>query len=179
MKITKAWLEKHDACEPGKEWFVKKFPKGAPLEAVIANLDRFDWFAWIGQHVFTPKQSALLACIAARQALKFVPAGEERPRLCIETVEMYVKGEKTLEDLQAAIAASDAASAAASAASAAASAASDAASAAASAASDAARAAAWAARAAASAAAMRDFFADVSLEIVKASFLALGKEVAK
>lgn len=63
----------------------------------------------------------LLACAFAERALRFVPAGEERPRVAIETARRFVRGEATREELAAARAtalfcidlAADAASAAA------------------------------------------------------------------
>ena len=60
-----------------------------------------------------------LVCAVARTALRYVPAGEDRPRLAIETAERWVRGAATKEecggaaDAAAANAAADAAAAAA------------------------------------------------------------------
>ena len=60
-------------------------------------------------------QIRLLACDFAETALKYVPAGEDRPRLAIETARRFVAGSATCEELAAAgdAAAGDAAGAAA------------------------------------------------------------------
>jgi hypothetical protein len=98
------------------------------------------------------KVVAFAACQCAREALQFVPAGEERPRVAIETAEAWTRGEATIDEVRASADAAaytayaaDAASAAAYTAAAAAAAAADAASAAAYAASYAAYAASYAA----------------------------------
>jgi len=44
----------------------------------------------------------LLACGFAETALKYVPAGEDRPRLAIETARRFVAGSATCEELAAA-----------------------------------------------------------------------------
>ena len=47
-------------------------------------------------------QIRLLACDFAETALKYVPAGEDRPRLAIETARRFVAGSATCEELAAA-----------------------------------------------------------------------------
>ena len=55
----------------------------------------------------------LAACACARTALKYVPDGEDRPRIAIETAEAWVRGEATIDQiLSAAYAARVAANAA-------------------------------------------------------------------
>ena len=54
-------------------------------------------------------QIRLLACDFAETALKYVPAGEDRPRLAIETARRFVAGSATCEELAAAGAAARAA----------------------------------------------------------------------
>lgn len=44
----------------------------------------------------------LLAAACARTALRYVPAGEERPRLAIETAEAWARGEATRDEARAA-----------------------------------------------------------------------------
>lgn len=51
------------------------------------------------------------ACQAAREALRFVPEDEARPRLAIETVERWVVGEATIGEVRAATASASAAAA--------------------------------------------------------------------
>ena len=50
-----------------------------------------------------------LACAVARSALWHVPAGEDRPRLAIETAERWVRGQATVGECRAAADAADAA----------------------------------------------------------------------
>jgi len=93
---------------------------------------------WVLEHRADRRVAVWLVCAVARTALRYVPAGEDRPRLAIETAERWVRGAATKEECGGA---ADAAAA-----NAAASAAADAA--AANAAADAAAAAAYAAYAA-------------------------------
>jgi hypothetical protein len=67
----------------------------------------------------TLQQVVLAACACAETALKYVPKGEDRPRLAIETARKWAHGETTLQEVRAdayaayAAAAADAAYAAA------------------------------------------------------------------
>jgi hypothetical protein len=54
----------------------------------------------------------LAACACARTALKYVPEGEARPRIAIETAEAWARGEATLGQVSAAAHAAHAAYAA-------------------------------------------------------------------
>ena len=55
------------------------------------------------------KRLVLCCCEVARLALKYVPKGEHRPRIAIETAERHCRGEATLEEVRAAAAAAAAA----------------------------------------------------------------------
>jgi len=138
---VKEFCDKHDACEGGREWALKKcstmqeaWDKAQP-----------NWVAWIATRkgVLTHKELILFAVFCARQNEHLLT--DQRSKDAITIAEKFANGEATQEE-SARAAASAAASAAAWAASAAAWAAS-AASDARAAASDA-RAAAWAASAA-------------------------------
>ena len=63
-----------------------------------------DWMLWLmarTQH--DRKQLVLAACACARLSLKYVPAGEDRPRIAIETAEKWARDEgATLDDVRAA-----------------------------------------------------------------------------
>ena len=146
MKSTKDILTKLGACTEAVKWAGRKTPKKA-----WETCKRGDWLLWIASKLdIDRKKLVLAACACARTALKYVPVGEDRPRIAIETAEAWTRGEATIEQVRTAARAASAAADAA--ADAAASAAADAASAAARAAYAAARAA-YAASAAASAAA--------------------------
>ena len=50
--ITARWLDKHDACRNGVNWFVSKFPDGALISEVLVGLScdsKADsgWFSWL------------------------------------------------------------------------------------------------------------------------------------
>jgi len=146
MKTTKAILTELAACPEAVKWAGRKTHKKA-----WETCKWGDWLLWIaGRLDVDRKLLVLAACACARTALRFVPRGEDRPRIAIETAEAWVRGEATIEQVRnaalAALAAADAAAHAAYAAAyAAADAAANAASRAAYAATDAAHAAAYAA----------------------------------
>ena len=105
--------------------------------------ERPDWMIWYAaRRNIDRKILVRIACDCARTVLRFVPEGEDRPRIAIETTERWIVGEATIEEVRkartdaadayaAAAAAADAATAAADAATAATDAAADAAAAAA------------------------------------------------
>jgi hypothetical protein len=100
------------ACPEAVEWSEPY----ATLQAAWDACDRADWMCWLLVHLHprTAGQVRLVLCACARTALKYVPAGEDRPRLAIECSERYARGAATDDDLAAARAAArDAARAAA------------------------------------------------------------------
>jgi hypothetical protein len=136
MKSTKDILTKLGACSEAVKWAVRKTHKRA-----WETCERGDWLLWIAAKLNVDRKKIVLAaCACARTALKYVPAGEDRPRIAIEMAEAWTRGEATIDQARAAADAAYAAYAAADAAYAA------------YAAADAARAAYAAARAAADAA---------------------------
>ena len=55
MKITKELLRKWDACTEGYKWFIQKFPLGAPVQEVVAELrldSRGDDERWLFDRLF-------------------------------------------------------------------------------------------------------------------------------
>jgi len=128
MKSTKDILTKLGACTEAVKWAGRKTHKKA-----WGTCQRGDWLLWIaGKLNVDRKLLVLAACGCARTALKYIPAGEDRPRIAIETAEAWTRGEATIGQVRTAAAAARAAARAT-------------ARAAAWAAGDAARAAAWAA----------------------------------
>jgi len=108
-------LEKLSACKRAVEWVAEQ-PSAA---AAWRNCERGDWMLWLlGRLSGEPgsakrKRLVLCCCQCARLALTHVPAGEDRPRLAIETAERWARGEgPTLSDVRAAADAADAAYAA-------------------------------------------------------------------
>jgi multidrug resistance efflux pump len=152
MKTTKTILNEMGACSEAVKWAGRKTHKEA-----WETCKRGDWLLWIASKLDIDRKKLVpAACACARTALKYVPVGEDRPRIAIETAEAWTRGEATIEQVRTAtLAANAAANAAASAAADAASAAIRAAYAAIRAAYAAANAAAYAAANAAASAAAR------------------------
>ena len=113
-----------------KEIIDKLFEKGACSQAVVwaqhkrnpvtawKTCHRGDWMLWLIGRLTTAlpwsdkrKALVLATCECARLSLKYVPKGEERPRIAIETAEAWTRGEATREEVKRA--AADAADAAA------------------------------------------------------------------
>lgn len=89
-----AKLESLGACSEAVEWC--KTQKNAA--SAWTHCKRGDWLLWIvakttrvvrgsAEH----RQIVRAACAIARTVLKYVPVGEERPRLAIEAAEAWVR----------------------------------------------------------------------------------------
>ena len=91
------------ACSEAVTW-AQDFPT---LQAVWDACDRADWMLWLAQRVDGEIRPAtrLAMCACARTALRYVPDGEDRPRLVIEAAERCALGEATVEEMAAAWAA--------------------------------------------------------------------------
>ena len=85
MKTTKTILNEMGACSEAVKWAGRKTPKKA-----WETCKRGDWLLWIADKLNVDRKLLVLAaCACARTALKYVPAGEERPRLAIEAAERW------------------------------------------------------------------------------------------
>lgn len=97
------------ACEEAMVWL--KDTKPATLREAWNTCQRADWMLWllIKLHpgVEGPIRHAICDC--AETALRFVPAGEDRPQRAIEIARAYADGRATAHDLAAARAAAEAA----------------------------------------------------------------------
>ena len=81
-----AWLKTQD--DPKHAW---------------QTCERPDWMIWLaGRRNIDRKVLVKIACDCARTALRFVPEGEDRPRLAIETTERWIVGEATIEEVRSA-----------------------------------------------------------------------------
>lgn len=104
----KQQLKKLAACNDAIEWAGDRDARAAWNEC-----ERADWMLWLAQRVLDLKLVMRAACACARTALQFVPAGEDRPRVAIETAEVWTRGEATIEAVRiASVAARTAAQAA-------------------------------------------------------------------
>ena len=98
------------ACEEARAW-----AKGKTLAAVWKTCNRGDWMLWLcGKMVDKPnwptrQEVVLAACACAKPALKYVKAGEDRPRIALETARKWARGEATIQKVRDAAAADAAA----------------------------------------------------------------------
>ena len=83
-------LEKLHACDESIEWYEAQESD----EHAWSNCERGDWLLWLlGRIGVDRKRLVLCCCECARLSLKYVPEGEDRPRIAIDTAERWAKGE--------------------------------------------------------------------------------------
>lgn len=100
MKTKQDLLDKMkllNACEDAIEWVNSR--EGTAQE-IWDRCERGDWMLWFAAKTCDPKIVGLSACACARTALKYVTAGEDRPRICIETTEAYWNGKASVEEVR-------------------------------------------------------------------------------
>jgi len=85
------------ACRSAIDWLETQ----PDFATAWAKCERSDWMLWLLERVkgVDQKQAALIACVVAKTALKYVPAEELRPAKAIETVERFFRGEAGLDEL--------------------------------------------------------------------------------
>jgi hypothetical protein len=104
-------MEDLGACEDATEWVRAQTADDA--QSIWDSCERGDWMLWLaGRAGVDRKLLVRAACLCAREALRYVPAGEDRPRIAIETAEAWTRGEATIDRVRAAADAADAAYAA-------------------------------------------------------------------
>ena len=102
-KQFSALLVELKACPEAREW-----ASGKSLAVVWKTCKRGDWLLWLcGKMADKPnwptrKEVVLAACDCVEPSLKHVPAGEERPRKCIETVRAWAAGNATIGEVRTA-----------------------------------------------------------------------------
>ena len=108
--LTK-WCHARRACPEAMQWLATLDPL---LSAYAAwrSCERGDWLLWVAGRVVEQRLLVQAACDCAESVLHLVPAGEDRPRVAIETTRRWCVGEATLGEVRHASAAADAASAA-------------------------------------------------------------------
>src|ERR1017187_4872991 len=105
------------ACSEAVAWFEQQ----PNITTAWKTCDRGDWMLWLlGKFNREPDSNSrrklvLCACQCARLALKHIKAGEDRPRIALETAEQWGRrgGGVTLDVVKSAAAASAASAAAA------------------------------------------------------------------
>ena len=103
------YLQNKNACRPAMEWLMDR-----DLPRMWEECERGDWLLWFAAKVGIDRKVIVrAACACAREALRFVPDGEIRPKTAIETAERWCNGEATIEQVRNASSAAAAADAAA------------------------------------------------------------------
>lgn len=97
MEINKEWLEEHEACDDGIDWFVNYYPNNN-VEAVelVKHLagHRFDWANWLISQCLTRQQRIVYAIYAAEQVIDIFEKkypDDNRPRKAIEAAKEYIE----------------------------------------------------------------------------------------
>ena len=95
------------ACDEAIEWASTQ--KGS-FQKSWDKCPRGDWLLWLlGRSKSDNNKIVLASCKISRTVLKYIPKGEKRPLVAIQTAEAWVRGEATLEEVKkASSAASDA-----------------------------------------------------------------------
>jgi len=65
------------------------------------------WLFWLGIQVMPHETLVLALCDVAESVLHLVPAGEDRPRIALETARRRARGEVTVEEMRAVASATD------------------------------------------------------------------------
>jgi hypothetical protein len=95
-------LRRLGACVEAIEWALEQ-PDAA---SAWAACERPDWLLWLAGRTATTEEHrkaiVLAGCACARTALKYIPEGEDRPRVAIETAEAWARGEATIAQVRAA-----------------------------------------------------------------------------
>lgn len=79
--------------------FVEKSKKRT-AKAIWYDCERGDWMLWLASKAHVDRKIVVAkACLYARQSLRFVRAGEDRPRLAIEAADRWTRGEATIEEV--------------------------------------------------------------------------------
>ena len=90
-----------DACHESRVWLATV----ADLALAPAYYACPDgrWLLWLAARAGVDRRRIVLAaCACAELALVHVPAGEDRPRRCIEVTRAWCRGEASLEEVRAA-----------------------------------------------------------------------------
>jgi len=101
IKNFSKYLKDLDACSSAVDW-----AKGKSLKTAWNTVNQANWMMWLlGKNVDAegwPSRETvvLLSCAIARKVLKYVPEGEDRPRLAIEAAEKWAAGKETLENVE-------------------------------------------------------------------------------
>jgi len=104
--MTNPELRKHlagrYACKEAMEWL----GDDRDSTRMWDECERPDWLLWYATNHVPLEQLVLAACDCAETSLFYLPEGENRPRIAIETARKWAVGEASLEDVKKAAKAS-------------------------------------------------------------------------
>ena len=98
------WLVGLGACKEALEWV--HAGNYTTLPKTWRECHRADWLLWLAKKNVgkpgwpTREEVALAECDCAETVLKYVPKGEDRPRIAIETRRAWAVGEATEDECQ-------------------------------------------------------------------------------
>ena len=102
MKTNEVFIEqlrKWNACEGAHKW-ARKFET---FQEAWDKCERPDWMFWLMRKMInkgcTEEEIIFATCKCARLVLKYVPKGENRPRIAILTNEYWAKGNASIEEV--------------------------------------------------------------------------------
>ena len=102
-------LRRFKACKDALDWICHRTPQEA-----WEQCGRGDWLLWWAAKIGVDQRLIVwAACDCAESVLHYVPSGEHRPRIAIETARRWVAGDATEYDVRCAAFAASAAYAAA------------------------------------------------------------------
>ena len=99
-----AWLKSLHACGEAVDWATEQ----QGTAQAWRDCERGDWMLWLlgklsGESGGKKREKLVLACCkCARLSLKYVPKGEKRPLVAIQTAEKWVRGEATIKEVKTA-----------------------------------------------------------------------------
>lgn len=89
-------LQELNACRGAIKWV-----NGRSLRKCWQVADRADWMLWLAANVEVDRKALVMAaCDCAEMALNYVPKGEGRPRIAIETARAWCGGDATIEQVR-------------------------------------------------------------------------------
>jgi len=89
------------ACPEAIKWLTEN--KKESVKILYNSCDRGDWLLWLFAKLeIDRKVLVLVLCDCAESVLKYIPEGEDRPRVAIETARKWCRGEATLEEVKSA-----------------------------------------------------------------------------
>ena len=101
MQPLLAFARDHNACREARSWLTTQTDPHVAWE----TCERPDWMIWFARRRSVERKVLVrIACDCARTALRFVPEGEDRPRLAIEAAERWTRGEATIDEVRVAAA---------------------------------------------------------------------------